>query len=31
MALELVTPTPEWAYRPLAVAEPFGLGEAKPL
>ena len=29
--LELVTPTPEWAYRPLAVAEPFGLGEAQPL
>ena len=28
VALELVTPTPEWAYQPLAVAEPFGLGEA---
>jgi sulfide:quinone oxidoreductase len=26
--IELVTPTPEWSYRPLAVAEPFGLGEA---
>ena len=26
--LQLVTPTPEFAYRPLAVAEPFGLGEA---
>ena len=25
--VELVTPTPEFAYRPLAVAEPFGLGE----
>jgi sulfide:quinone oxidoreductase len=29
VALELITPTAEWAYRPLAVAEPFGLGEAK--
>jgi len=29
VALELVTPMAEWAYRPLAVAEPFGLGEAK--
>jgi sulfide:quinone oxidoreductase len=29
IALELVTPTPEFAYRPLAVAEPFGLGEAR--
>ena len=29
IAIELVTPTPEWSYRPLAVAEPFGLGEAK--
>ena len=27
--LELVTPTPEFAYRPLAVAEPFGLGEPR--
>jgi sulfide:quinone oxidoreductase len=27
--LELVTPTPEFAYRPLAVAEPFGLGHAR--
>jgi sulfide:quinone oxidoreductase len=29
VSLELVTPEPHWAYRPLAVAEPFGLGEAK--
>jgi sulfide:quinone oxidoreductase len=29
VAIELVTPTPEWSYRPMAVAEPFGLGEAK--
>ena len=29
VALELITPKAEWAYRPLAVAEPFGLGEAK--
>ena len=28
VAIELVAPTPEWSYRPLAVAEPFGLGEA---
>jgi sulfide:quinone oxidoreductase len=28
VSIELVTPTPEWSYRPLAVAEPFGLGEA---
>jgi sulfide:quinone oxidoreductase len=27
--LELVTPKAEFAYRPLAVAEPFGLGEAR--
>lgn len=27
--LELVTPTAEFAYRPLAVAEPFGLGEPR--
>jgi sulfide:quinone oxidoreductase len=27
--LELVTPHAEFAYRPLAVAEPFGLGEAR--
>jgi sulfide:quinone oxidoreductase len=27
--LELVTPKPGFAYRPLAVAEPFGLGEAR--
>jgi hypothetical protein len=24
VAIKLVTPTPEWSYRPLAVAEPFG-------
>jgi sulfide:quinone oxidoreductase len=29
VSLQLVTPTPEFAYRPLAVAEPFGLGEAR--
>jgi sulfide:quinone oxidoreductase len=29
VSLELVTPTPEFAYRPLAVAEPFGLGEVR--
>lgn len=29
ISLELVTPTPEFAYRPLAVAEPFGLGDAR--
>jgi sulfide:quinone oxidoreductase len=27
--LELLTPGREFAYRPLAVAEPFGLGEAR--
>jgi sulfide:quinone oxidoreductase len=27
--IELVTPTAEFAYRPLAVAEPFGLGEPR--
>ena len=27
--IELVTPAPEWSYRPLVVAEPFGLGEAE--
>jgi sulfide:quinone oxidoreductase len=27
--LELVAPKPEFAYRPLAVAEPFGLGESR--
>lgn len=27
VAIELVTPTPDWSYRPLAVAEPFGLGK----
>src|SRR5918994_6102673 len=29
VTIELVSPTPEFAYRPLAVAEPFGLGEAR--
>jgi sulfide:quinone oxidoreductase len=29
VALELITPKARWAYRPLAVAEPFGLGKAK--
>ncbi len=29
VALELVTPKAHWTYRPLAVAEPFGLGEVK--
>jgi sulfide:quinone oxidoreductase len=29
VAVELVSPTPEFTYRPLAVAEPFGLGEAR--
>jgi sulfide:quinone oxidoreductase len=29
VAIELITPTAQWAYRPMAVAEPFGLGEAK--
>jgi sulfide:quinone oxidoreductase len=28
VAIELITPTPAWTYRPLAVAEPFGLGKA---
>jgi sulfide:quinone oxidoreductase len=27
--IELVTPTAEFAYRPLAVAEPFGLGKVR--
>ena len=27
VALELITPRAQWDYRPLAVAEPFGLGE----
>jgi sulfide:quinone oxidoreductase len=27
--LELITPRPTWLYRPLAVAEPFGLAEVK--
>ena len=29
VTLEMITPKPHWAYRPLAVAEPFGLGEVK--
>lgn len=29
VSLELVTPTANWVYRPLAVAEPFGLDAAK--
>ena len=29
VALELVTPQATWDYRPLAVAEPFGLGSVK--
>ena len=29
VSIELVTPTVDFSYRPLAVAEPFGLGEAK--
>jgi sulfide:quinone oxidoreductase len=29
VSLELVTPTPEFAYRPLAVAEPFGFGDVR--
>jgi len=29
VSLELVTPTLEFAYRPLAVAEPFGLGDVR--
>jgi sulfide:quinone oxidoreductase len=28
-ALELISPSAAWVYRPLAVAEPFGVGEAK--
>jgi sulfide:quinone oxidoreductase len=28
VAIDLITPTADWAYRPLAVAEPFGLGRA---
>jgi sulfide:quinone oxidoreductase len=27
--VELVTPTPEFEYRPLSVAEPFGLGKVR--
>ena len=29
VSIQLVTPEPNFAYRPLAVAEPFGLGEVK--
>lgn len=29
VSIELVTPTVDFAYKPLVVAEPFGLGEAK--
>lgn len=29
VSIELVTPTADFAYRPLAVAEPFGRGQAK--
>jgi sulfide:quinone oxidoreductase len=29
VSLELVTPSPEFAYRPLAVAEPFGFGDVR--
>jgi sulfide:quinone oxidoreductase len=29
VSIELATPEPYFTYRPLAVAEPFGLGEAK--
>jgi sulfide:quinone oxidoreductase len=29
VTLELITPQPTWAYRPLAVAEPFGLGTVR--
>lgn len=29
VSIELVTPTPDFTYRPLAVAEPFGLGEPR--
>jgi sulfide:quinone oxidoreductase len=29
LSLELITPTPEFAYRPLAVAEPFGFGDVR--
>jgi sulfide:quinone oxidoreductase len=29
LTLELITPRATWSYRPMAVAEPFGLGEAK--
>src|SRR5215212_9164965 len=29
VALTLVAPDPDFVYRPMAVAEPFGLGEAR--
>ena len=29
IALELIAPGPDFSYRPLAVGEPFGLGEAR--
>jgi sulfide:quinone oxidoreductase len=29
VALELITPSAEWTYRPLAVGEPFGTGAVK--
>ena len=29
VSIDLVTPDPYFTYRPLAVAEPFGIGEAK--
>src|SRR5437867_7203398 len=29
VAVEILTPEPEFAYRPLAVAEPFGLARVK--
>ena len=29
VTIELVAPKPEFVYRPLAVAEPFGVGEAR--
>jgi sulfide:quinone oxidoreductase len=29
VSIELVTPSPDWTYRPMAVAEPFGLGRSE--
>ena len=29
MSVQIVVPEPEFWYRPLAVAEPFGLGEVR--